>query len=69
MRSRAKGGHVVGGVGESEDVVADEVGGGAVAEGANIFVKRDDRKLLEDIPREIVAGNLLTGDVVEGEAI
>ena len=34
-----EGGHVVGGVGEAEDVVADEVGGGAVAEGAVVGVE------------------------------
>ena len=45
-----EGGHVVGGVGEAEGVVADEVGGGAVAEVAFVDVRRDDRKLFNDVP-------------------
>jgi len=38
-----EGGHVVGGVCEAEDVVADEVGSGAVAEAAMVGVGRKYR--------------------------
>ena len=39
-----EGGHVVGGVGEAEDVVADEVAGGGAAEGAVVVGGSDDRE-------------------------
>ena len=44
-----EGGHVVGGVGEAEDVVADEVAGGGGAEGAVVASGRDDGELLDDV--------------------
>ena len=40
-RSRAKGAMSWDGVGEAEDVVADEIGGGAVAEATEVCVGRE----------------------------
>ena len=45
-----EGGHVVGGVGEAQDVVAHEVTGGCVAEGAVVVGGGDDGELLDDVP-------------------
>ena len=42
--------HVVGGVGEAEHVVADEVTRGRVAELPVVVVGRDDRQLLDNEP-------------------
>ena len=64
-----EGGHVVGSVGEAEDVVADEVGGGAVAEGAVVGVRRDERKLLEQVETEIDSMHLLSSNEVKTEAV
>ena len=41
-----EGGDVVGGVGEAQDVVADEGAGGGLAERAVVVGGRDDRELL-----------------------
>ena len=43
-----EGGHVVGGVREAEDVVADEVAGGRRAEGAVVVGGGDDGELFDD---------------------
>ena len=40
-----EGGHVVGGVGEAKDVVANEAAGGGVAEGAVVVGGGDDGEL------------------------
>jgi len=45
-----EGGHVVGGVGEAENVVADEVGDGGGAEIAIVVSGRDNGELLDDVP-------------------
>ena len=64
-----EGGHVVGGVGEAEDVVPDEVAGGGGAEGAVVVGGGDDGELFDDVPSHIRRLNLLTGHVIEREAI
>ena len=56
-----EGGHVVGGVGEAEDVVADEVGGSAVAEAAVVGVGGDDGELFERCTRFSVRALSLSG--------
>ena len=59
----------MGGVGEAEDVVADEVGGGLVAEATVVGVGRDDRKLFDDLPVEVRALSLLSGSEVETHGV
>ena len=64
-----EGGHVVGGVGEAQDVVADEVAGGGGPEFAVVVGGGDDGKLFDDVPIESCALQLLSDDVVERNAI
>ena len=64
-----EGGHVVGGVGEAEDVVADEVAGGGGAEGAVVVGGSDDGELFDDIPVQCCALHLLSDNVVIGNAV
>ena len=45
-----EGGHVAGGVGEAEDVVADEGAGGGGAEGVVVVGGGNDGELLYDVP-------------------
>lgn len=59
----------MGGVGEAEDVVADEVAGGGVAEGAVVVGGGDDWELLDDVPGQVSTLNFLASDVVESQAI
>ena len=54
-----EGGHVVGGVGEAEDMVADEVAGGGGAEGAVVVGGCDDGELLDYVPVHVRALSLL----------
>ena len=64
-----EGGHVVGGVGEAEDVVANEVAGGGVAEGAAVVGRGNDGKLLDDVPVQCCALHFLSDNVVKGNAV
>ena len=65
-----KGSHVVGGVGEFEDSVADDFGGGFGAEaGGLIVVGQDDRELFDDVPIEMLTLNFLAGDIIEGDRV
>ena len=64
-----EGDHVVGGVGEAEDVVADEVAGGGVAEGAVVVGGCDDGELLYCVPSQMRPLNLLTSNVIECHAV
>ena len=52
--------HVVGGVGEFEDVVADEFAGGGLAELAVVGGGGDDGELFDDVPIDICTLNLLS---------
>ena len=61
-----EGGHVVGGVGEAEDVVADEVASGGVAEGAVVASVSDDRELLNNKPIKIGSLQLLPRNIIKG---
>ena len=45
--------HVVGGVGEAEHVVADEVAGGLFPELAVVVLRRDHGQLLDDVPTKV----------------
>ena len=45
-----EGGHVVGGVGEAEDVIADKGAGGGGAESAVVVGGGDDGELLDNVP-------------------
>ena len=64
-----RGGRAGGGVGEAEDVVADEGAGGGGAEGAVVVGGGDDGELLDDVPIESRALQFLSDDVVERNAI
>ena len=61
--------HVVGGVGEAQDVVTDERAGGLVAEQTVVVDGRDDGELLHRIPGQVSALNFLAGNVVERNAV
>ena len=65
----SEGGHVVGGVGEAEDVVADEVAGGRRAEGAVVVCGGDEGELLDGVPSEMSTLNLLASDVIKTNAV
>ena len=63
-------GQVVGGVGELEDVVADEGAGGGLAELAVVGVGGDDGELLDDEPSSNRCSlNLLASNKVERKAV
>ena len=64
-----EGCHVVGGEGESEDVVADEVASGGGVEGAVVVGGGDYRELLHRVPSEVCPLNFLASNVVESEAV
>ena len=64
-----EGGHVVGGVGEAEDVVADESAGGGGAEGAVVVGGRDDRELLDSVQGQVCGLHLLSNNIVECNAV
>ena len=60
-----EGGHVVGSVGEAEDVIADESAGGGVAERAVVVGRGDDRELFDDVPVHVSALSLLPRNEVQ----
>ena len=64
-----EGGHVVGGVGEAEHVVTDEVAGGSWTEAAVVVVGSNDGELLNMYHVRWVALNLLTRNEIENEAV
>ena len=66
-----EGGHVVGGVGEAEDVIADEsCGRWCVPKACGRSLRgRDDGKLLDDVPVQCCALHFLSDNVVKGNAV
>ncbi|MFO1371027.1 MAG: hypothetical protein U1F42_01070 [Candidatus Competibacteraceae bacterium] len=64
-----EGSHIHGGIGEAEDLRADEVGDGLVADGRLESVRRDDGNLLDDVEIQMLPLHLLAGDEIENERI
>lgn len=63
------GAEVDGGVAEAEDLVADEVGNGPTSDGLLVLLRRYDRELFDDVQVQVLALDLLAGQVVEGEGV
>ena len=61
--------HVVGGIGEAEHVIAHEVASGLFPELAVVVLRRDHGQLLDDVPTEIRASHLLTGNEVVDKTV
>ena len=64
-----EGGHVVGGVREAEDVVADEIAGGCRAEGVVVVGGGDDGELFDDEPTQICPWHFVARHIIEAIAV
>ena len=60
-----EGCHVIGSVREAQDVIADQIAGGRVAEASEILTVCDHRELFYNEPIQVLSLNFLSGDEIE----